>query len=99
MTFAFIHMGDFFLLPFSVPPSNPSLEAQIPVSWPKSQSLGVNLSLEAQILAKSPDPSLEAQIHTLRPKSQSQNPNPSQEAQSQEEEEEEEVEIPICAKA
>ena len=37
-----------------VPPSNPSLKAQIPVSRPKSQSWGPNPSLKAQILASRP---------------------------------------------
>ena len=40
--------------PPSLPPSNPSLEAQIPVSRPKSQSRGPNPSLKAQILASRP---------------------------------------------
>ena len=40
---------------FSVPPpSNPSLEAQIPASRPKSQSRGPNPKLEAQIQASRP---------------------------------------------
>ena len=37
--------------PSAYSPSNPSLEAQIPVSRPKSQLLGPNPSLEAQTLA------------------------------------------------
>ena len=59
MTYAFTHMGDFLLLLHLLlllrpPPSNPSLEAQIPVSRPKSQSRGPNPSLKAQILASRP---------------------------------------------
>ena len=55
MTYAFTHMGDFLLLLLLLllhaSPSNPSLEAQIPVSRPKSQLQGPNLSLKVQILA------------------------------------------------
>ena len=58
MTYAFKIMGNFLLLPLFIlllctPPSNPSLEAQIPVLRPKSQSWDLNPSLEAQILASS----------------------------------------------
>ena len=40
--------------PSSYPPSNPSLEAQIPALRPKSQSEGPNPRLEAQIQASRP---------------------------------------------
>ena len=39
---------------FNVPPSNPSLEVQIPVLRPNSKSWGPNPSLRAQILASKP---------------------------------------------
>ena len=55
MTYAFTHMGNIFLLPLLLlllrPTSNPSLEAQIPVSRPKSQSRDANPRIKAQILA------------------------------------------------
>ena len=49
----------------SVPPSKPSLVAQIPVLRPKSQPQGLNPSLEAQISA------VKVKILSLRPKSHS----------------------------
>ena len=56
MTYAFTHMGNFLLLlllhrPFA---PSPSLEAQIPVPRPKSQSRGPNPIRKAQILASRP---------------------------------------------
>ena len=60
MTYAFTHKENFLLLLLlllllrPLPPSNPSLEAQIPVSRSKSQSQGPNPSLKAQILASRP---------------------------------------------
>ena len=60
--------GGFSPSPSTSPPSNSSLEAQIPVSRPKSQPLVPNPGLKTQILA-------------LRPKSQLQGPNLREEAQ------------------
>jgi len=51
MTYAFTHMGHFLLLPCPSVGPPPSLEAQIPVPKPKSQSHDPNPSLETQILA------------------------------------------------
>ena len=72
MTFTFTHMGNFLLLPLlphSPSPSDPTLEAQIPVLRPKSQ-------LEAQIpfwrpkfSLRGPNLSLVAKIPALKPKS------------------------------
>ena len=69
MTYAFTYMGHFLLLLLLLllrpPPLNPSLEAHIPVSRPKSQPQGLKPSLEAQIPALRPL-SLEARIWALR---------------------------------
>ena len=69
MTYTFTHMGNFLLLPLLLlrPPSDPSLEAQFPVSRPKPQF-------------QSPNPSLEALFLASRPKSQPGGPDPSLEA-------------------
>ena len=51
MTYAFTHMGNFFLLLIYPSPPSLSLGAQILVLRPRSQSHGPNPSLKAQILS------------------------------------------------
>ena len=60
------YMRNFLLLFFSVPLSNPSLEAQIPVSRPKSQTWGQNLASRPRSQLWGPNLSLQARIWAWR---------------------------------